>query len=164
MAGNSCIFRITTVGQTEGTAPADNKIEFNVGAVPDAKGNLISSNCHYLRDVSMHPNPKRSLNILQDGGLGTKELTIIGYFTDPAGVSVSSLAIFDNWMRNKATNASLPYGRWGLRLDDLPIHNFTPSAGGGYILHDLYTERVEDSPDEVMFIAKLYLNQPLTPT
>lgn len=164
MAGNSCIFRIDSVGQNESTVPGGNKIEFNLGTVPDARGNVVSSNCHYVRDVSMHPNPKRSLNILQDGGLGTKEITVIGYFTDPINASANGMTLFDAWMRNKATNASLPYGRFGLRLDDFNTHNFTPTASGGYILYDVYAERIEDSPNEIMFIAKLYLNNPLTPT
>jgi hypothetical protein len=164
MAGSSCIYRLDTVGQNESTAPSSNKIEFNLGTVPDARGNVVSSNVHYVRDVSMHPNPKRSLNIIQDGGLGTKEVTVIGYFTDPVGAASGALVIFDNWMRNKATNASLPYGRFGLRLNDAAVHDFTPFASGGYILYDVYTERVEDSPNEVMFIAKLYLNNPTTPT
>jgi hypothetical protein len=164
LAGNSSIYRIDTTGQNEAWAVTNNQIiEFNSGAAPDDRGNIISTNVLYLRDVAVHPNPKRSLNVLQDTLAGTKEVTITGYFEDPIG-SGTSQSLLDTWMLNKATNSSLKFGRFGLRLDDATTHNLVPDATGGYILHYLYTERPEDSPDEVTFVAKLYLNKPTTPT
>ncbi len=166
MAGNSAIYRLDSNGQNEGTAPANNKIEFNSGSTPDDKGRVVTTHALWIRDIAMHPNPKRSLNILQDTLAGTKEVTLAGFFRDPVGASAtnSGLDIFDTWMDNKATNTSLKFGRFGLRLDDFPVHNFNPVTGGGYILHYLYAERPEDSPDEVGFVAKLYFNRPTTPT
>jgi hypothetical protein len=152
------------VGESEATAKTANQIiEFNSGVAPDANGNVTNTSCHYIRDVSIHPNPKRSLNIIQDGALGTQEVTVTGYFRAPATVSASSLTLFNSWMTGKATNAALPYGRFGLRLDDYTTMNLTPSAAAGYILHDVYIERPEDSPDEVRFVAKFYKNNPTTP-
>lgn len=165
VSGNSAIFRLDTTGTTESNAPANNVIEFNSGAIPDDLGRVVSSNVIWTRDVAMHPNPKRALNILQDTLAGTKEVTVIGYFRDPISASGvnSGLEILDRWMDEKATNTSLKFGRFGLRLNDFPINTKTPTATQGYILHSLYAERPEDSPDDVEFIAKLFWNNPTTP-
>ncbi len=164
-AGNSSIFRIDANGETEATAKtASQIIEFNGGVAPDALGNLQTTSAHYVRDISIHPNPNRSYNILQDMKAGTKEITIAGWFDSPATVSASSLTLLDTWFANKATNASLKFGRFGLRLNDYTTVSLVPSTTQGYILHDLYVERPEDDPDSVTFVAKLFFNKPTTPS
>lgn len=160
MAGTAAIFRIDSTGQTESTATAANQtIEFNLGTAPDANGNLVSSSVRYIEDVSIHPNPQTHLSKIQDGKLGTKEITLAGYFTKPNTASASGgIAIFNNWMIQNKTNSDLKWGRFGIRLNHLSGLNLTPSGTSGYILHDVYIELVEDSPNEASFVAKLYLN------
>lgn len=155
MAGDSAIYRVTTAGQTEATVNASNKIEFNGGTVPDLFGKAVSSSWHSIRDISIHPNPNKALNVIQDGRLGTIEVIVAGYFRNPA-TSLGKLNLY-NWGIDPATlNPDFRYGRFGLRINDLSEINLNPSSTRGYILYDIFVERVVDSPDEVGFIAKLY--------
>ena len=155
MAGDSAIFRVTNPGDTEGSVGAGDKIEFNGGIVPDTTGKAITSSWHSIRDVSIHPNPNKALNVIQDGKLGTIEVILAGYFTRPI-TSGGKINFFD-WMSDPATsNPNFRYGRFGIRIDDLSEVDLTPSSTRGYILYDVYIERVPDSPNEVAFIAKLY--------
>ncbi len=154
MAGDSVIYRLDTVGENEGNAPE--KIEFNQGIVPDNTGRNVTSNWHGVRDISIHPNPNKAQSIIQDGKLGTMEVVISGYFVKPP--STLGKGLFFDWMREDADNDSLPFGRFGVRINDLAEVDMNPDANKGYILYDCYCERVQDSPNEVMFIAKLYRN------
>jgi len=61
-------------------------------------------------------------------------------------------------MAQDKTNAALKFGKFGIRHDELGPIELTPSGGVGYVLHDVYVELMEDSPNEASFVAKLYLN------
>jgi len=155
MAGDSAIFRVTNPGDTESSVGAGDKIEFNGGLVPDPTGKMISSSWHMIRDISIHPNPNKALNVIQDGKLGTLEVIMAGYFSSPV-TSGGKVNLFD-WMSESATsNPNFRYGRFGVRIDDLSEVDLTPDADRGYILYDVFIERVPDSPNEVALIAKLY--------
>lgn len=159
MAGSGAIWRATTAqGGTEAAALSANKIEFSTGAaVPDARGKMTSSNVHFMRDVSIHPHPKRNLNRVQDGLLGIKEVSVVGYFTEPD--SAGGIANLNNWMIAAAiVDTTFPEGRFGLRIDDMGQFDLTPSVGTGYLLYDVFIDRIEGSPNEASFICKLYLN------
>ena len=156
MAGTSAIFRSTAVTDTESGLASTEMIEFNAGTAPDARGNLTNSSVHYIEDISIHGTPKKHLDRIQANKLGVKEITIAGYFTAPS--SAGGIGNFNNWMIQDKTNAALPRGRFGIRLDDISQLNLTPSAGTAYILYDVFIQRVEGSPNEASFVAKLYLN------
>jgi len=158
MAGSGAIWRATVAqGGNEASALSANIIEFSTGAAtPDARGKMVSSSVHYTRDISIHPHPKRNLNRVQDGLLGIKEVSITGYFTEPD--SAGGIANLNNWMIAAATVTGFTEGRFGLRIDDMGQFDLTPSAGVGYMLHDVFIDRIEGSPNEASFIAKLYLN------
>lgn len=159
-AGTAAVFRIDATGGTEVSATAAGQtIEFNLGTAPDANGNMSSTSIRYIEDVSIHPNPNVHLSKIQAGKLGTKEVTLVGWFTNPNTASVSGgILLFNSWMTQDKTNADLKFGRFGVRLDNLSVLNLTPSGSIGYLLHDLYIELMEDSPNEATFVAKLYLN------
>lgn len=153
--GDSAIFRVTNPGDTETSVGAGDKIQFNGGTVPDLFGHMVTTSWHALRDISVHPNPNKALNVVQDGRLGTIEVILAGYFTRP--VQSGGKINFYDWMSDPATsNPNFRYGRFGIRIDDLSEIDLTPSSSRGYILYDVYVERVPDSPNEVGFIAKLY--------
>lgn len=156
MAGTGALFRSTLITDTEVSLGSTEKIEFNLGAVPDARGNLTNSSVHYIRDISTHPNPNVALNKTQDGKLASKEIIIAGYFTEPN--SAAGITNLNNWMKDPTAIAALPFGRFGIRLDDISILNLTASGGTGYMLHDVFIERPENSPNEATFVAKLLLN------
>jgi hypothetical protein len=155
MAGDSALFRVTNPGDNEGNVGVTEKIEFNEGVVPDDTGKAVTSSWHALKDVSIHPNPNKSFNVVQDGRLGTIEVVIAGYFIEPASTSGPLLLL--NFMTAAGTsNPNFRFGRFGVRIDDLSEIDLTPNATQGMILYDVFVERVQDSPNEIGFIAKLY--------
>ena len=159
MAGTGAIFRTDAVGETEADArTAGEIIEFNGGTVPDSTGRLVATGFKMTRDVSPHPNPKRALTKWQDNLLGIMEVTVTGYFVDHD--STTGPTQFFNWQTEAATNSSLEFGQFGLRLDDFGngILNLTPSATIGYILVDVEVIDNEVPRDEVGFIARFVRN------
>ena len=157
VGGTASIFRIDANTETETTAEAANQtVEFNGGVNPDALSSTDSLEVHYIEDVSIHPNPNRHLSQIQDGKLGTLEIILKGFFKTPN--SAGAIAKFNNWMINDKTNASLPFGRFGLRYDNMSQLNLTPSTTIGYILYDFIVKDVEEYQDKAEFTARLYRN------
>lgn len=149
------IFRVTGSGDNE--LNVSDKIEFNTGGVPDANANQVFTSWHMVRDLSPHPNPNTALTEQQDGLLGTFEIVIAGYFKNPT--TESSGTRLQSWQAQAGTvDNAFDKGRWGLRIDDMPELNLTPSATIGYLLYDVYVERPEDSINEKRFILKLVRN------
>lgn len=158
-AGSGAIFRIDTAGDTEADAKtASQIIEFNGGAAPDTTGKMVATGFRMIRDVSPHPNPKRALTKWQDNLLGTMEVVITGHFVDH--VVTTGPAKFFNWQKEAGTNASLPFGRFGLRFNDFAggTLDLTPSATVGYLLVDVDIHDVETPRDWVTFIARFVRN------
>lgn len=156
MAGTAAVFRVTSPGDTETSVGPTEKIEFNQGVVPDNTGKLVRSNWHAIEDLSIHPNPNKAQNIIQVGELGSIEVVLAGYFKNPQ-VTLGKGNLF-TWALEGKDNDDFEFGRFGLRVTDLSEVNMTPTNAKGYILYDVYVERVEDSPDEVGFILKFYRN------
>jgi len=158
MAGTGSIFRIDANTETEATARTANEIvEFNTGATnPDARSKLKSARINFIEDISIHPNPNRHLSQIQDGKLGTQIITVTGQFVTPA--SAGGIAKFFNWMTNDKTNASLPFGRFGVRFDNISQIDLTPSSTIGYILQEFWVEDVEEYQNKADFTAILYRN------
>jgi hypothetical protein len=156
-AGTAAVFRTDAVGNTEATAKTANQlVEFNGGDEPDAFGSTNSLKVHLIEDVSLHPNPNKHLTNIQDGKLGTKELILRGFFKTPN--SAVGILRFNNWMIQDKTNAALPFGRFGIRYDNMSQFNLTPSATVGLVLYDFEVEDVEEYQDKAVFIARFYLN------
>jgi len=158
--GTFSIFRIDAAGDTEITSQGyatPSVVEFNVGASrPDARSHTSSVNIKYTEDISIHPNPNRHLSQIQAGKLGVQVLTIRGYFETPN--SAQGIAKLINWMENDKTNASLPFGRFGIRSSNMTQIALTPSATAGYILVDVDITDVEDIQNVADFTAVLYRN------
>jgi len=152
------IFRFTSPGDTIGGLSDSEKIEFNAGSIPDATGRSISSAFRMSRDTNIHPNPRRVLNQIQDSLLGLTDITITGYFVSHA--STLGPKNFYNWQREDGTNASLPFGRFGLQIPSFAngLLDQTPTATTAYLLYDIDVQDVDDPRDKVPFIARFYLN------
>jgi len=157
MAGESCIYRINSNGQTESSSGIT-KIEFDTGVVPDAKGHLQSCSWRMVRDLTWHPNPDRALAYIQDGLLGLMEITIAG-FVDSAKTANADVVLY-NWQKEPGTvPGSLKFGRWGLRINEMPnIFNLTPSNSSAYIIADIQYNNVVDFRSEASFIIRMYRN------
>ena len=154
----SSIYRKSLIGDTESSLGSTQKIRFNQGTVPDATGKLVSTGFRMTRDVNFHPNPRRTLDQVQDSLLGVCEVTVAGYFKDHDATQGPDN--FYSWGITDATNAAMPFGRFGLLLDDFANGTLTlnPTATLGYILHDIEIMDVETPRDQVEFIARFYLN------
>ena len=157
MAGTNAIFRVTNAGDNEGNVASTEKIEFNTGAaVPDATGKMIETRVHEIEDISFQPNPNRHLDQLQAGKLGTKEYILTGYIKKTGSSPI--VVNFANWMKQDKDITDFPFGRYGVRLDDMSDDDVTPSATIGCLLYDVERFRPENQPEIIGFIAKLYRN------
>ncbi len=159
MAGESAIFRTAAPGDTEADArTAGEIIEFNSGSAPDNTGRHIATGFRMIRDVSPHPAPKRANTKWQDNLLGTTEVTVTGYFRSHDS-STGPAQLFD-WQAEASTTSTLPFGNFGLRLDNFANGklNLVPTATAGYLLVDVEVQDVETPRDQVTFIARFIRN------
>ena len=158
--GTFSIFRIDTTGDTEITAQGyttPSVVEFNTGASrPDSRGHISSVKMKMTEDISIHPNPNRHLSQIQAGKLGVQVVTIKGYFETPS--SAGGLTRLLNWMATDKDNASLPFGRFGIRSSKVSQFDLTPSATSAYVLQDFEVDDVEDIQNKAEFTAVLYRN------
>jgi len=155
---DAILFRYTEIGDAVGTLADSEKIEFNVGTVPDSTGRLTFPSFHMARDTNIHPNPRRTLDQIQDSLLGIFDVRLTGYFINHS-TTLGPKNLF-NWSVESATNANYPFGRFGLILDSFAggILGLLPTTTAGYILYDIEVQDVEDPRDKVPFTAKLYRN------
>lgn len=159
MAGTASLFRIESTGQTESTArTAGTIIEFNStsGGSPDDSSKIDSLDIHYIEDISVHPNPNRHLSQIQDGKLGTIEFVIKGHIDNPD--SAGLIGKFKTFMENDKTNTSLPFGKFGIRYDNMSQFDLTPTSTQGLILFDFQIKDVEEFQNKAEWIARLYRN------
>lgn len=154
--GTAALFRIDANGDTETTATTNNTIiEFNTGATnPDDQSHLGTVTWRFIEDIAIHPNPNRHLSRVADSKLGTIEIELRGFFDTPN--TADGIARLFTWMTNDKTNASLPFGRFGLRVDNMTQINLTPSSTIGLILHHVEIQDVEEFQSHAPFVARLY--------
>lgn len=155
-AGNASVFRVTDASDTEANAKLDTNgiVEMNNDAdTPDGNTFMESMTISWTEDISIHPNPGRALNQVQANGLGTKIVTIKGYIkNDSPGAPVT----FDAWMEESKDNTNFPYGRFGIRNDNMSSQDFTPTATTGYILQNIELIDVPEFENRLDFIMVLY--------
>lgn len=155
MAGDSAIWRATTLG-AEGSNGSD-IIEFNLGAAPDNTSNITQTELEM--DVGIGENEKAGgdINELQDTGLATITFTITGSIVSPSTSSaVSRLKI---WLiEGKTVDTLFPKARFGLRLNDFPGFNLTPTTTRGYMISNFRFIRPREFRGKLDFVATLRFN------
>jgi len=157
-AGTASIFRLSTGTTTEAAAKTANEIiEFNgTSLAPDDNGKIESMELHYVEDLSIQPNPNRHLSQIQDGKLGTMELTIKGSFTNPD--TAGGIAEFQSWMIADKTDTTFVFGRFGIRYNKMTQIEVLPTATQGYILFDFQLIDIEEFQNIAKFVARFYKN------
>ncbi len=157
-AGTASIFRLSVGVTTEAAAKtAGDIIEFNGTSLsPDDNSNLTSLSIQYIEDLSIQPNPNRHLSQLQDGKLGTQELTIKGRFVNQ--ISAGGILKFMTWMNTDKTDTSYPFGRFGIRYNKMTQVENIPTAIQGYILFDFELNDVDEFQNIATFTARFYKN------
>lgn len=154
---NSCIWRSTTPQSGSEAAAGSDKIEFDIGAVPDNTGHINETEVHMGRDISENPKPQSNdPNELQDNGLSIVEYTITGFVEDPQNSDVE--AKIRDWLRQNQTDSKFLYGRFGIRMDDNPAFNVTPNTTYGLMIEDFRWTRLGEWKYRGGFIAKLRFN------
>ncbi len=157
MAGNSAIWRATSLG-----AEANNSgdiVEFNGGSAPDGNSNIINTQFVLLSSISTNERPKIANDIVQDLGFSQLGVIVTGSIKKAfnSGSDSPSATKFRRWLFEDKTNTSFPYGRFGLRLDDIKTFDLVPSATYGYLLHEATIIR-DAEYNRLNFILKLRFN------
>ena len=150
--GNSSIFRFTSPGNTESNIV--DKIEFNGGVVPDSMSYINGSSFTMRRALGKQARIKttRAHKIKDTGFEGIKPL-ITGFIKSPA----NQLAEFKakTWMIEDQDSTDFPFGRFGLRLNDNPAFNCTPTSTKGYYLEEITFRRPGQFKGKLEFTAAL---------
>jgi len=151
MAGeNSAIFRVTNAGDNENTVPADEIILFN----PDTEGAddslIFDTEIFYRNSIPENPKVQGQINEVQDMGLDGIDVQLTTKQLNSSNVSAGSVMdILRKWLIEDKSNADFPKGRFGLRLDDIPIFNNTPTGPptppfAAYVLANARFKRPQD--------------------
>lgn len=157
MAGQGTIYRLTNSGDTEGSVGTAEKIEFNTGAAaPDTTGRINTVGFRSTRDVAFHPNPRRALDKIQDNLLGTKLVTVTGYFKDH--LTTAGPTNLNTWQNEPSITTDFPFGRFGLTLGNFAngVLTLVPTATKGYHLWDVDVQEVTSPRNQIQFTAWLY--------
>jgi len=160
MAGeNTAIFRVTTNGQTESNVPADEKILFNPTDLATNNGFVFASEVFYRNSIPENPKVAGQINEVQDMGLDGIDVQLTTRIQNSSNVSPGSkMDILKKWLIEDKTNPLFRKGRFGLRLDDMPIFNVTPSDSSplfGYVLANIRFIRPEDHKNKADAIITL---------
>jgi len=163
MAGeNTAIFRVTTAGQNEGNVPANEKLLFNPTDLQTNNGYVFASEAFYRNSIPENPKVAGQINEVQDMGLDGIDIQLTTRIQNSSDVSPGSkMDILKKWLIEDKTNPVFRKGRFGLRMDDMPIFNVTPDDGPapaplfGYVLANIRFVRPEDHKNKVDAIMTL---------
>ena len=151
MAGNSAIWRATSAG-AEASNSSDS-IEFNGGAVPNSTGYISTTEIEFDIEPAQNENSKGNIDEYQSVGIHQIPVLVTGHIQTPSSTTLTVL--LKKWALDPHVNGSFPKGRFGLRLNDNPIVNLTPTSTRGYLLANLKLIRPIEFTGKLDFIAKL---------
>lgn len=154
------IFRFTNPENTISGLSASEIIEFNLTPTvttgkPDKTAKLVAPSFRMARDINFHPNPRKTLDPIQDSLLGILDVEVAGYFVNHLS-TLGPKNLF-NWQIGESDTDTLPVGRFGMDLSSFGgLLSLTPTATQGYYLYDIDVQDIEDPRTEVPFIARFY--------
>lgn len=132
---NTAIWRATTTeGGSEGSALAENKIVFNSSPVITTGSFVFNTEVNYRNATPENPRVAGQINEVQDMGLQGIDVQVTGQIRQTSS-TIEDLQNLVTWLQeNKTVQATFPKGRFGLRMDDMPQFNVTPTLTYGYVL------------------------------
>jgi hypothetical protein len=132
---NTAIWRATTAqGGTEAAALAANKILFNSSPVVATGSYVFNTEVNYRNATPENPRVAGQINEVQDMGLQGIDVQVTGQIRQTSSIT-DDLSNLVTWLQeDKTVQASFPKGRFGLRMNDMPQFNITPSLTFGYVL------------------------------
>jgi len=151
MAGNSAIWRDNNL-----EASSTDKIEFDIGVVPDNTSHITQTEINLVSAVGVNPKPKKNLDELQDTFVSGVTWIVTGSMEDPEN-SLVPIRIKE-WLMEAKTATGFSFGRFGIRLDDFPDYNVRQNDNRGLFLVDWRWIREGETKGKVSFIAILRLN------
>jgi hypothetical protein len=153
IGGDSSIYRFTTPGNTESNIT--DKIDFNGGIVPDSMSYINGSAFTLRRALGKQARIKttRSHKIKDTGFEGLKPV-ITGFIRQPENQLAEYRA--KTWMIEDQDNDDFPFGRFGLRLNDNPAFNTTPTSLKGYYIEEITFRRPAQFKGKLEFSATLH--------
>lgn len=154
MAGDSAIWRATSLG-AEASNSSD-VIEFNSGTLPDNNSGITQTEIDGSSAIASNEKPKQDIDELQDGGAEGITVNVTGHIKDPTNELASHL--IKTWLLEAKTNSTFPKGRFGLRLNDFPSFDVTPTADRGYMLESFAFIREGNTKGKVGFVIVLRFN------
>jgi len=154
------IFRYTNPGDNITNPGFTDKIVFN--SSQDTK--IQNAFVHHLvitpsRDVAKNPVPNVDLAEHQDTGFGDLLYEVQGSISIRDGGSVNGTNVYaakiKTWSEESSENASFPYGRFGIIIEDFAIYSFTPIATSGLYFMEVPWDIDYESDSAAPFTIKL---------
>ena len=146
MANNTAIWRATSGNPGEGDADPLNIILFNSSPVTATGSYVFNTEVNYRNSTPENPRVAGQINEVQDMGLQGIDVQVTGQLRQTRLTDASpnpegednpnrDLTHLVTWLQeDKTLQTNFPKGRFGLRMDDMPQFNITPSATFGYVL------------------------------
>lgn len=129
--GNTILFRYTNPGDDYRSVGFTDKIEMDIGVIPDATGHTKES--RWIGDVSLQENPQPTQNKphdIQDLGVATMTAELVGFAENPPTQLVTNTIL--TWYSQPKQNTNYPFGRFGILTKDMETFNSEPTATYGY--------------------------------
>ncbi|MCZ6583232.1 MAG: hypothetical protein O6761_08730 [Thaumarchaeota archaeon] len=136
MAGeNTAIWRATVAqGATEASALAANKILFNSSPELETGSFVLGTEVNYRNATPENPRVAGQINEVQDMGLQGIDIQLTTQIRETSS-TIKDLTHLTTWLKENKTEQTLfSKGIFGLRMDDMPQFNITPTATYGFIL------------------------------
>jgi len=132
---NTAIWRATVAeGATEAAALSENIILFNSQPVIATGSYVFNTEINYRNSTPENPRVAGQINEVQDMGLQGIDVQVTGQLRQTSSL-IGDLAHLVTWLQEDKTEQTLfPKGIFGLRMNDMPQFNITPSATFGYVL------------------------------
>lgn len=129
--GNTILYRYTNPGDDYRSNGFTDKIEMDLGLIPDATGHIKQT--RWMGQVSLQENPQPTQNRphdVQDLGVSWFTPQIAGFIEDPKNTLVAAKIL--TWFSEPKQNPNYPFGRFGIRTNDFPPFSTEPTATYGF--------------------------------
>ena len=153
MAGQSALWQVQDSASdgTESTATSTNTVLFNEAPVVASGGVIFSSEYNIRNSVAENPKVDGNNNDVQDMGLDGIDVQITGIIKD-SDSSNATIAKLMSWVKEAKTATGFTEGRLGLRVDDFPHFNMTPTSTYGFVLQSLKFVRDGENKNKAGFV------------
>lgn len=151
-SGNTILYRYSLAGDDYRAVGFTDKIEMDLGVIPDATGHIKQST--WTGEVSLQENPQPTQNKphdVQDLGISSFTVELVGFIDSPPTSLVATT--LRTWFQEPKQNSNYPLGRFGIRTNDFPAFDSEPTTTYGYNLGHLQFVRPGDFPKIDLIIS-----------